>query len=405
MKILEVTTHVTIDDDSRFTRNRTGFGYMVYDIAKYIAKKEQVDLFCTTIMTEGVSRDKLRILRWNWYLLLSSFRFGNIISGLKFINKYPVPGLFLRFRILFFYLLNGYLSKIINDYDVIHIHGCTPLTEVVLDVCRKIGKKCLVTLHGLNSIGDSVNLSGSLKQYERDFLKKAVVEKIPLSFISSGDCKNASTIGECDVIPQNWYVISNGCNIVRSANNQSIRSKYNIDDSDFLYVYVGNISKNKNQIAVAKAYSMLPIEEQKRIKVIFVGNEADQGELSHFINSKKLNSKLLLAGFVPKEEVHNYYYSSNATILVSIQEGFGLSIIEGFVYGKPNVTYTDLSSVPDVYNDKVMLTILDRSPKSLAKALIDASHIEWNIDFISQYSKQFSLDAMADKYLNVIKNL
>ena len=114
---------------------------------------------------------------------------------------------------------------------------------------------------------------------------------------------------------------------------------------------------------------------------------------------------LILAGFVPKDIIHNYYYSADATILVSLQEGFGLSIIEGFVYGKPNVTYADLSSLPDVYDKGAMIVVAERNPKMLAKAMIEASQRVWDNEMIAEYSNRFSLEEMSNRYLNILNTI
>ena len=44
MKILFITPYITSACHPAFLRNQTGFGYMVHDIAQYVAKTEEVDI-------------------------------------------------------------------------------------------------------------------------------------------------------------------------------------------------------------------------------------------------------------------------------------------------------------------------------------------------------------------------
>lgn len=405
MNILEVTTHVTIDEEPRFRRNRTGFGYMVYDIARTLAKTEKVDIFCATIMNNGISRDGLNIIKWNWIHFFKSFRLYNVKLGIDFLKRYPVPGFYPKMRIIYFSILVHYIEKIVQMYDVVHIHGCTPLTQFVVNVCVKMNVKYLVTLHGLNSIGKSINLCPALKCFEQNFLKRASQNDFPVSFISTGDYIQALKIICSCVPPKYWYVVPNGCNISKISNNFNVRLKYSILNTDFLFVFVGNISKNKNQIDVAKAFLYLKNKGVDKIKVLFVGKEADQGELSFYIKQNHLENDLIMTGFVSKQDIHNYYSSADATILTSLQEGFGLSIIEGFVYGKPNLTYSDLSAVSDIYNKDVMMLVKERKTESLANAMLEMSYNKWDEKLIKKYSNKFSLQAMSDHYLSILKLL
>ena len=50
MKILMITPYVTITSRPEFCRNITGFGYMVYDIAKAVAKALEIDYIDTGAM-------------------------------------------------------------------------------------------------------------------------------------------------------------------------------------------------------------------------------------------------------------------------------------------------------------------------------------------------------------------
>lgn len=404
MKILLFTTHISLDDDPRFSHNKTGFGYMVYDIAKSIGRRETTDLFCANIMNGGVCRDSVQILKWNWLLFFKGFSFVNLNRGIRFIQKYK-PSFFTSLRVVYAYLLSGFIRRILKNYDIIQIHGCSFYSQAIIEVCKKENVPFLVTLHGLNSFNESIGAEPSMCQFERDFLSSSLKNNYHISFISSGDIKKTCDFLSVNTKPVNFHLVLNGCDVTPQKPTYDVRSKYMIKDTDFIFLYVGNITKNKNQIAVARAYRLLSEEERNRTKVLFCGASCDNEELSTYIVENRLSEQLICCGAIPKTDIHNYYISSNSTVMTSISEGFGLSIIEGFVYGNPNLSFSDLSAINDLYNAEVMMTTNRGTDESLAMAMHTMICREWDTDFIKRYASNFSLELMAKNYVSIFKNI
>lgn len=197
-----------------------------------------------------------------------------------------------------------------------------------------------------------------------------------------------------------FYVINNGCDINYKAPTKNIRKEYGILGSDFLFLFVGNITRNKNQLQVVEALKLISTAGIKNIKCLFIGG----GEVESLIQEiKRLNVQdmAVVVGFIEKKYLFNYYNAADATILTSHTEGFGLSIIEGYVYGKPNLTFADLPAVKDLYCEYTMLLCKCRANTELAKSMIKMSNCKWDRERIKQYSKKFSLNVMAESYIEM----
>lgn len=194
-----------------------------------------------------------------------------------------------------------------------------------------------------------------------------------------------------------FFVVTNGCDILRKKQNMNIRDLYGIDDYDFLFVFVGNVNTNKNQKQVVDSFALLHKEIQLHIKILFVGG-GEYHKLEKYIGDKNLSDSLFVHGPIDKGNVHNIYIAADATILTSLSEGFGLSIIEGFVYGKPNLTFSDLPAVHDLYNPECMLLCENRHDKTLADKLVEMTKTKWNKDFIIDYARKFSFEQMGKNY-------
>ena len=112
-----------------------------------------------------------------------------------------------------------------------------------------------------------------------------------------------------------------------------------------------------------------------------------------------------MTGFLPHEELSNYFCEADLVVLASIEEGFGLSMVEGFVYGVPSVTFCDLDAVSDIYDEKAMLLCSERTDEEFAKTMEQALEKKWDSKWIMDYSKKFSVECMRDQYLSLYRKI
>lgn len=402
MRILFITPYITSSCHPAFLRNQTGFGYMVHDIAQYVAEIDNVDVYAPMTFTSEIKVDGFKVIKRNILSFLKSLCLHNILDGIAFNHKYK-QSFKKRLRSLYVFASIGQVESMMKQYDIVHVHGCSELTDAVIKACRRQNVPFLVTLHGLNSFEQTIKQNEELRRYERDFLKDSVKMHYPISFISIGNMKTAENF--IGIKATNFYVINNGCNIHIKPTTMDIRREYSIHANDFVFAFVGNVSINKNQIQVARAWLLLPEGLRSKCKVLFVGRYREDDELVKFIRKNHLENSLILCGIQPKEEVSNYFHACDATILTSMTEGFGLSIIEGFVYGKPNVTFADLPATPDLYDEGVMVVAENRTDQTLAQAMVEVMQKKIDTNYISEYVHNFSFEKMAKCYHDLYKDI
>ena len=402
MKILFVTPYITSSCHPAFLRNQTGFGYMVHDIAQLVATMDEVDLFAPMVFTPDMDVDGFHIVGRSKWELFKNLKFNNLIDGLRFNLKYPQT-LKDSLRTLYIFVSIGQVERLLNQYDIVHIHGCSAITDAIIKACQRKNVPFVITLHGLNSFEKAIKLHESLCRYERDFLKEAVANHYPVSFISTGNEIIAET--STGMKADSFSVICNGCNVQMKPITEDIRKEYGIALGDFVFAFVGNVSTNKNQCQVARAWKLLPDDLRSKCKVLFVGRYKEDDELVEYIRNNHLESNLILCGVQPKDKVSAFYQACDATILTSITEGFGLSIIEGFVYGKPNVTFADLPATEDLFDEKVMIAVGDRVDTSLANAMARVIITPFDDTYIASYAQRFSFDHVKEKYRELYKTI
>lgn len=190
MKILFIVPYITTERHHEFQRNKTGFGLMVYDIAKSVGVSNDVELFAVNTIAPSLEMENFRTVKKCWSDLIKSFSFRSLRDAFVFQKKYKLPAKE-RLRVIYQFLSIAQIEKKMSDFDIIHIHGCSPITDATIRACKRQNKPFLVTLHGLVSFQNEVRLHESLKQYEKDFLVEAYRNDYNVSFISTGNLETA----------------------------------------------------------------------------------------------------------------------------------------------------------------------------------------------------------------------
>lgn len=186
MKILFVAPYITSSKEKKFMCNQTGFGYMVHDIAEWVGKEEDVSLFSVSVLCKKQIIDGFQVIGRSWLNFILSFKLHNLIAAFSFIKKYP-QNYKSNLRCIFHFLSMGEIEKNLKDYDIVHVHGCTPITEATVKICQRLHVPFVVTLHGLISFENGVQAHPAMKKYERDFLLLACKKGWPVTFISTGN--------------------------------------------------------------------------------------------------------------------------------------------------------------------------------------------------------------------------
>ena len=106
-----------------------------------------------------------------------------------------------------------------------------------------------------------------------------------------------------------------------------------------------------------------------------------------------------LLGYVPDEEVGIFYKSSDlVTVLAKYGEGFGLPIIEGYLYNKP-VFASDVCAIPEIIIDKEFL--VKNNVEDLESKIEKYYEEIPAYNFKKYYEENFSYDKILEKYRQI----
>jgi glycosyltransferase involved in cell wall biosynthesis len=131
-----------------------------------------------------------------------------------------------------------------------------------------------------------------------------------------------------------------------------VAREYGIKE-DFI-LYVGGFSPRKNITGLIEAYSLLPENTRKNLKLIITGKKG----ISYGIYKKramdlKVGNDVIFTDFIPLERLPVFYNASNLLAYPSFYEGFGLPPLEAMACGTPVIT-SNITSLPEICRGSVV---------------------------------------------------
>ena len=119
---------------------------------------------------------------------------------------------------------------------------------------------------------------------------------------------------------------------------------------DHAFISIGRLSKEKGYMDLVKIYDLF----QKRnsgwiLHIIGDGDERDS--LKEFIQSHHLEDKIILHGFLGKDEIDKIMKKSSIYLMTSYTESFGIVLIEAMSYGIPCIAMDSAEGARDIIID------------------------------------------------------
>ncbi len=129
-----------------------------------------------------------------------------------------------------------------------------------------------------------------------------------------------------------------------------------------LLLHVGAIQTRKNLINCLRALSLLPAE----CRLVLVGGEGHGSEQVHrYIREKGISARVRVLGYVDEAELGALYEAADLLLFPSLEEGFGLPVLEAMSHSLPVVT-SNTSALPEVGGDAA-LYVNPQDPEEIAR--------------------------------------
>lgn len=287
-------------------------------------------------------------------------------------------------------------SQVLEDLkpDVVNVHGVGVFSRMCIEICHQKGIPCVYTDHLY------VGREREFEKYDVTFeWDEAILSISELNIVTvSTGMRNKILKDYPQIKPEKVTAILNGTDFVAEYKNSSLKEKYNLNGCSVL-ICVGTLLDRKNQLQIVRAFKHLSPEIRDKLKVIFCGKDRLEGKLQEEISKANFQEQLIYAGVFSNEEMKEVYSIADGMILPSYSEGLSIAMLESIAYGLPIIMYRDSECAEDLNDEKVCSFAEDRSDLAMAKAIKNWYMRSWDSEYIKRYSNQFTMERMADSYL------
>lgn len=269
------------------------------------------------------------------------------------------------------------------------------------------GVKTVIVSHDLAFLHFDDHTKFFDKNYYRFFFKR--FHKKADHIIAVSEFTKNDIIDKYDINSSKIDVVYNSANghFNKISEEIKLKTKQELTGGDPYFVYLGSIHPRKNLVNLIKAFNIFKSNNHNNYKLIIIGRPAwKTQEFYKTLDASPYKSSIITKQ-VEREDLPNYIGSADGMFYVSLFEGFGIPILEGFEAEIPVVT-SNLSSMPEVAKDAAIL-VDPKSPDSIALAMkklsLDPSLRKSLVEKGKNRLNDFSWDESAEKVYKIMKEV
>lgn len=214
-----------------------------------------------------------------------------------------------------------------NNFDMVHFH--TPVAAFLgrYAAMKEKQKNIIYTAHGFHFF-KGAPLQNWLIYYSMEKLAINWTDK--LITINEEDFQRAKKMAGKNTRIYKVDGVGLDLENYRNGDAKKIKSELNISKNEYVISMIGELNKNKNQMQLLKALSILKQKGINDIRVLLIGIGNQEYILKE--KAKKNNLKVSFLGF--RKDIKDIIAASNLICSMSYREGLPRNIMEGMVQGK-----------------------------------------------------------------------
>ena len=138
-------------------------------------------------------------------------------------------------------------------------------------------------------------------------------------------------------------------------------------------ISVGRLSKEKGFADLIEIFSNIESEDWT---LTIVGDGDEKDNLEALIKDNNLEDKVILTGFLNKEELYKLYENSSLYVMTSFEESFGLVLVEASSFGLPLIAFDSAIGAKEIIQKNgILVSNRDKSVmiKKIKKLMNDIS--------------------------------
>ena len=277
-------------------------------------------------------------------------------------KKYPFPGL----RDYRYTFTHRRFIKIVKPYnlDVMHIQTEFNIAKVALTASKKLGIPVVHTLHTLykdyfkyfspflDKYAPGLVLLTLNNLFTKPVTKGATIQIVPTQKVF--EQKDTYGLGkDVRIIPTGIDLNRFNPNNFTKNEIEDLKSSLNIKNNQFVFLYLGRLSKEKNVPVLLHAYAKSLAKEPNNSVLVIAGGGPDIDSLKALSEELNIKEHVRFTDWIKSENAPIYYQLADIFINASQSETQGLTYLEALASGIPLLVQRDdciNGVISDYYN-------------------------------------------------------
>jgi glycosyltransferase EpsD len=229
------------------------------------------------------------------------------------------------------------LKKIIvnEGYDLIHTH--TPVASACSRfACRKIKDvKVIYTAHGFHFFKGASKKNWIIYYLLEKFLARWTDAIFTMNSEDFNNAKKFKMRNPSSVFNTNGVGVDLNKFVPQTEKTKAeLRKQYGYSNEDFIMIYVGELSKRKNQKQVIESVGLLK-DKFRNIKLLLVGRGSLENSYKDLVDQLGLEEIVLFLGY--RKDIPQLMGLADIALSSSKQEGLPVNVMEAMATGLPLV--------------------------------------------------------------------
>lgn len=182
---------------------------------------------------------------------------------------------------------------------------------------------------------------------------------------------------------------------------KDVRKMYDIPANATLLMYAGRLAKEKNLTFLSRVVAKY-MKANKDAWFLIVGDGPERKDLERYFEDEGLLKRVTFTGYVPHNEMKDYYKASDLFVFASLTETQGLVVLEALASGTPVVAIAYKGVANVLKNGEGALTV-DISEEHFYESIQDAleKKEELSKKGVIYVEENWSMKAMVERLENV----
>lgn len=298
------------------------------------------------------------------------------------------------------------LDETIKDFDLVHVSAIWQWIQVdVYKACKKFNKPYIVTSHGSFNPWPWNQKKLKKKMFWHLFQNQTIKNANAIHFTAE-DERMKSFLAVRLLKKKSSFVIPNGIEIQDKNKVKNIRKNLGIPDEKFIILYAGRIQKQKRIEIIIHALRRI---KEDNIIFLVVGPKEEEEYFNDLVKLSEGLNNIVWHEPVPREHIWDFYYSSNLLILLSYDENFGYTIVEGMSIGLPVLINKNICIWKEIQEDKAGFVVDDKIEEIcqiIEKCLVNPEILkELSSNARKSAEKRYDINKVADLMIKAYEDV